>query len=236
MKKVRAIVCFMLIVLFFTLSYAHAVSIPNIQLNSVTWDLSADVFVFGMNEMVNQGDTYNYDFADNLGGINVNLNPDASIAELVDTEGDAIAEADILSSIILNNALYVAASLTTHAQVSGQLCNAYARSSLNIDFSILSEPAYYSLSVPVSDASSYITLTNDAWESFGSDGTVLPVGNYLLTVEEISEYDGFYTYGGSESGQLEVNLTVSPVPIPATIYVLGAGLVGIAGLRKKLIK
>ena len=51
------------------------------------------------------------------------------------------------------------------------------------------------------------------------------LGNWALFIQDTTLHDhlGFYRY----------DLTVNPVPIPPTVWLLGSGLLGLAGLRRK---
>ncbi|MCP9439134.1 MAG: VPLPA-CTERM sorting domain-containing protein [Nitrospira sp.] len=42
-----------------------------------------------------------------------------------------------------------------------------------------------------------------------------------------------YVFGGTSAGGTTVRLTVDVVPIPAAVYLFGAGLVGLAGLARR---
>jgi hypothetical protein len=55
-----------------------------------------------------------------------------------------------------------------------------------------------------------------------------PVGSYVIAWEDLPP-----KYTDSDFNDLVVEVTVAPVPIPAAILLLGSGLVGLAGIRKK---
>jgi hypothetical protein len=44
----------------------------------------------------------------------------------------------------------------------------------------------------------------------------------------------FIDFPGFKEGYFEVDFTVSEVPIPGAVWLLGSGLIGIIGFRRKL--
>jgi hypothetical protein len=92
------------------------------------------------------------------------------------------------------------------------------------------------------------TLAGNARSGYGGDTVVVNVGDWTKTFtlasnapfspqSFIAETSGgpltFSNQGGDNVGAILDNVSVSTVPIPPTVYLLSAGLVGLYGLRRK---
>jgi hypothetical protein len=54
-------------------------------------------------------------------------------------------------------------------------------------------------------------------------------GSYAGTVATISLHDN----GSTDAQSLDASTTATPTPIPGALYLLGSGLMGLVGMRRK---
>lgn len=70
-----------------------------------------------------------------------------------------------------------------------------------------------------------------------SDLFTLPAGEYLMVVSHATEIGGDGQAVNSGSGLVEASLSLTAVPVPAAVYMLGSGLFGLIAVgRRKLTK
>ena len=82
----------------------------------------------------------------------------------------------------------------------------------------------------------YITITSGLFAFYFSDGVAADVTTYNITAvgagDPIDTWDLDYTHGVDGFQEVRVE-DVSPVPIPSAILLLGSGLMGLVGFRRK---
>ena len=92
------------------------------------------------------------------------------------------------------------------------------------------------------DAQAYVNGTwswdNDTWNLIWDAPLVFDLGSGQTMTVDLSDILGasVFTDGWCDPGdlvQLTVSYTASQVPVPAAVWLLGSGLVGLAGLRRK---
>jgi hypothetical protein len=175
----------------------------------------------------------------------VNANS-AGYYENIFREANAIAYQD--SNIVHDSSLMISAQGNASAHVLyGDFGQATSESTLVVDFS-LTEDYQYSLNINGLYSEGGVASAH-LWESSGigdifshdydgrgtpyiysSSGALSP-GDYTLFLH-------IYSNSGSEwmpcNSSYDVTFSVNPVPIPSAFWMLGSGIVGIVGLRKKL--
>lgn len=152
-----------------------------------------------------------------------------------DPDGVANANANLLSSITHNGSLLITAEGDVSAFAEGNFAGAFAETFLTIDFTITDTPMNYQIDVNLEDSSTYLSSSSPGSafyfdDEFASQSGLLEPGNYHYDITATA-FAGFGDYA-----DFDVEFAVQPVPIPATIYLLGVGFAGISGLRRKLKK
>jgi hypothetical protein len=151
----------------------------------------------------------------------------------VEIDHDNYASAWQISNIEYS---FLNTSLTVDAQgeTSKKGVSAEAASRLRADFSILNDPMVWNIDYTLTGGG-HITLY-DGWnwttplESFSS-GTGLDSGTLAP-----GEYRLWVSAGEVDIGSFDMTFTISEVPVPSAVWLLGSGLIGLIGLRKELKK
>ena len=71
-------------------------------------------------------------------------------------------------------------------------------------------------------------LPENGWTA----GTISPASSNLILTLDVSPDGGQYRFDYEVASQ---SILLSPVPIPASVWILGSGLVGLLGLTRKFM-